>query len=189
MRVGSRTSLISLLLLFFSTTSAASRLRGKSPRTARKLNKEEGLLFTEGRKGGDRKGYDGSEEDDSSYWASPDGPVNSEHEGGTKQKGESIYDRPAMKMSKEGQGKKTANKAYSSEPETKAKGMPPPEPESYDEPPPTPSKDMSDERDDGSSKMNKRAKGASAEEPSLKEDAEPPKKGDDEDGTYFLHNR
>lgn len=102
-----------LLLLACNTTITAveaRKLRGNRSITTRKLNDEK-LLFTEGRKAGDGKdngkGKEAGSGKSSDYWTSEDGGTSgmasyqesSYDEGNEKSsKGESIYDRPAMKI-------------------------------------------------------------------------------------------
>ncbi|CAB9530874.1 expressed unknown protein (Partial), partial [Seminavis robusta] len=125
MRIAScRCSSVRLLILLvvssLSHVSSARKLRGTRAR-GRGLN-QDGLLFTEGRKGGDRNEYD-HQESEEDYWddaqdsrEGPAGPASPDNAGGTnKQKGESFYDRPAMKFNKESKTKTVGNKATSRE--------------------------------------------------------------------------
>lgn len=106
MRIGTtRVAFLSLLLLALFGSVAASKLRGTRGRRVKQ--NAESLLFTEGRKGG---GYGGKNNDDDDTWNSADGgsydPEMAEsYDGGgqKQQKGETIYDRPPMKFSKEGE--------------------------------------------------------------------------------------
>ena len=140
-----RTStVLSFLLLLVCnsgiTAVEARKLRGNRSITTRKLNDEK-LLFTEGRKAGDGKdngkGKEAGSGKSGDYWTSEDGDTSamasyqgsSNDEGNDKtSKGESIYDRPAMKIrdsADKGDSQSssaTKDKGYKEESSSDAKG-------------------------------------------------------------------
>ena len=144
-------TLLSVLLLLCSSfeVTKGSKLRGT--RTTRRLNKD-GLLFTEGRKGGDRKEYDGGSGDvPKGYEDSVEEVASYEegNDGGTKQKGETKVT---------GKGEATSPKKAKGDSEAEMKMKETEELESLDdpleppEPPSPPAKEASMPSKGGSTK-------------------------------------